>query len=88
MWALNKARQRAFIVTRWRDQTPGIIGGSQRGPLPEIKFFPIGALTIGGCQVRGMRHSMGGVPGLELSGPWQDRHTVKAALVQPVMPSV
>ena len=28
-----------------------------------------------------MRHSMGGVPGLELSGPWDDRDTVKSALV-------
>jgi vanillate/3-O-methylgallate O-demethylase len=38
------------------------------GPLPEIKFFRSGTLAIAGCQVRAMRHSMGGVPGMELSG--------------------
>jgi vanillate/3-O-methylgallate O-demethylase len=51
-------------------------------PLPEIRFFRSGALDIAGCQVRAMRHSMGGVPGLELSGPWEDRDKVKSALVE------
>jgi vanillate/3-O-methylgallate O-demethylase len=55
---------------------------SNGGPLPEIRFFRSGTLDIAGCQVRAIRHSMGGVPGLELSGPWEDRDKVKAALVE------
>ena len=39
------------------------------GPLPEIKFFNMGELTIAGHQVRALHHGMSGVPGLELFGP-------------------
>ena len=39
------------------------------GSLPEIKFFNMGELTIGGHKVRALHHGMSGVPGLELLGP-------------------
>jgi vanillate/3-O-methylgallate O-demethylase len=83
MWVVNKARKR----TAYRYQVEGpnalkLLEKLNGGPLPEIKFFRSGTLAIAGCQVRGMRHSMGGVPGLELSGPWDDRDKVKAALVE------
>jgi len=82
MWALNKAKKRNYY--RYQVEGPNawkLLEKLHGGPLPEIKFFRSDTLNIAGCNVRGMRHSMGGVPGLELSGPWEDRKTVKKALV-------
>ena len=52
------------------------------GPLPEIKFFNMGELTIGGRKVRALHHGMSGVPGLELFGPWEEREDVSGAIVE------
>lgn len=52
------------------------------GPLPEIKFFNMGELTIGGRKVRALHHGMSGVPGLELWGPWAEREDVRGAIVE------
>ena len=51
------------------------------GPLPEIKFFNMGEITIAGHSVRALHHGMSGVPGLELFGPWEQGDDVKAAIV-------
>jgi vanillate/3-O-methylgallate O-demethylase len=83
MWALNKARRRTFY--RYQVEGPNawkLLEQVNGRALPEIKFFRSDTLTIAGCSVRAMRHSMGGVPGLELSGPWDDRNTVKSALIE------
>ena len=52
------------------------------GPLPEIKFFNMGEITIAGRKVRALHHGMSGVPGLELFGPWDDGADVRAAIVE------
>jgi len=52
------------------------------GPLPEIKFFNMGEITIAGHTVRALHHGMSGVPGLELFGPWAEGDEVKAAIVE------
>jgi vanillate/3-O-methylgallate O-demethylase len=52
------------------------------GPLPEIKFFNLGWLTIRGHRVRTLHHGMSGVPGLELFGPWEEGEDVRAAIVE------
>jgi vanillate/3-O-methylgallate O-demethylase len=52
------------------------------GPLPEIKFFNMGEVTIGGRKVRALHHGMSGVPGLELFGPWAEREDVRGAIVE------
>jgi glycine cleavage system aminomethyltransferase T len=52
------------------------------GPLPEIKFFNLGELTIAGRKVRALHHGMSGVPGLELFGPWDEGDDVRAAIVE------
>ena len=52
------------------------------GPLPEIKFFNMGELTIAGHKVRALHHGMSGVPGLELFGPWAEGDEVSAAIVE------
>jgi len=83
MWALNREKRRAFY--RYQVEGPNawaLLEKLHGGPLPEIRFFRSDMLSIAGCAVRGMRHTMGGVPGLELSGPWEERKAVKAALVR------
>ncbi len=52
------------------------------GPLPEIKFFNLGELTIAGHKVRALHHGMSGVPGLELFGPTAEGEDVRAAIVE------
>jgi vanillate/3-O-methylgallate O-demethylase len=52
------------------------------GSLPEIKFFNMGELTLGGHKVRALHHGMSGVPGLELFGPWEEREDVRGAIVE------
>jgi vanillate/3-O-methylgallate O-demethylase len=51
------------------------------GPLPDIKFFNMGEITIAGRKVRALHHGMSGVPGLELFGPSQEGEEVRAAIV-------
>ncbi len=83
MWVINGARKRSAY--RYQVEGPHALQLLEKlngGPLPEIEFFRSGTLNIADCQVRAMRHSMGGVPGLELSGPWQDRGKVKSALIE------
>ncbi|MDX2376939.1 aminomethyl transferase family protein [Microbacterium sp. LRZ72] len=46
------------------------------GPAPDIKFFHIGDVTIGGRPVKALRHGMAGQPGFEFYGPWADNEVV------------
>jgi vanillate/3-O-methylgallate O-demethylase len=39
------------------------------GPIPDIKFFNMDYINIGGQKVRALRHGMAGAPGLEIWGP-------------------
>ena len=83
IWVLNKERRRSFY--RYQVEGPNaqaLLEKVNGGPLPDIGFFRSDWLTIAGRQVRAMRHSMGGVLGLELSGPWDDRDVVRSALVE------
>jgi vanillate/3-O-methylgallate O-demethylase len=69
---------------RFQVQGPNALEVLQRatgGPLPEIKFFNMGELTIAGHSVRALHHGMSGVPGLELFGPWAEGDDVRAAIV-------
>ncbi len=59
-----------------------VLEAANGGPLPEIKFFNLGELTIGGRKVRALHHGMSGVPGLELWGPWAEREDVRGAIVE------
>src|SRR5919109_2381145 len=59
-----------------------VLRDANGGSLPEIKFFNMGELTIGGHKVRALHHGMSGVPGLELFGPWEEREDVRGAIVE------
>jgi vanillate/3-O-methylgallate O-demethylase len=83
IWVLNKERRRSFY--RYQLEGPHALDLLEQlhgGELPDIRFFRSDWITIAGHRVRAMRHSMGGVPGLELSGPWDEREAVKGALVE------
>jgi vanillate/3-O-methylgallate O-demethylase len=71
-------------VYRFQVQGPNAMSVIEKvtgGPVPEIKFFNMGELTIAGRRVRAMRHGMSGAPGLELFGPWEEAEDVRAAIV-------
>jgi vanillate/3-O-methylgallate O-demethylase len=59
-----------------------VLARANGGPLPEIKFFNMGRLTIGGRAVRALHHGMSGAPGMELFGPWEEREDVRGALIE------
>ncbi|HKY82577.1 MAG TPA: aminomethyl transferase family protein [Sphingobium sp.] len=52
------------------------------GTLPDIKFFHIADVTIGGKAVRALRHSMSGHAGFEIYGPWEGMDAVRNALLE------
>ena len=52
------------------------------GPVPEIKFFCFGKINIGTYQTDALRHSMSGVPGFEIWGPYAEGREVLATIVE------
>jgi glycine cleavage system aminomethyltransferase T len=70
---------------RYQVQGPNsnqVIEAATGKPAPELKFFNMCWMEIGGKQVRALRHGMAGQPGYELMGPWAERDAVHAALVE------
>ena len=70
---------------RYQVQGPtagAILETATGGPLPPIKFFNIGEVTIAGKKVNALNHGMARTQGLELWGPAEDGETVRAALVE------
>jgi vanillate/3-O-methylgallate O-demethylase len=52
------------------------------GSVPEIKFFNMGSITIGGRRVRALRHGMAGAPGLEVWGPYEEGEEIRNAILE------
>jgi vanillate/3-O-methylgallate O-demethylase len=52
------------------------------GPVPELKFFHMDAITIAGRTVRTLRHGMAGAPGLEIWGPYAEGEEIRAAIIE------
>jgi vanillate/3-O-methylgallate O-demethylase len=78
---------KAVIRREYRFQIQGpnanqILDKLNGGPIPEIKFFNMGAITIKGRKVRALRHGMAGAPGLEIWGPYEEREEIRAAIVE------
>jgi vanillate/3-O-methylgallate O-demethylase len=61
---------------------PSILEAATDGPVPEVKFFNMGELTIAGRKVRALHHGMSGTAGMELFGPWEEREEIRGALVE------
>ncbi|HUK02236.1 MAG TPA: aminomethyltransferase family protein [Steroidobacteraceae bacterium] len=52
------------------------------GPIPDVKFFTMDAITIKGRKVRALRHGMAGAPGLEIWGPYAEYDEIRDAIVE------
>ncbi|WP_221583367.1 aminomethyl transferase family protein [Microbacterium sp. G2-8] len=72
------------VVYRYQVQGPGamdVIREATGEEPPKLKFFHMTRFTIGGKEVRALRHGMAGEPGFEMWGPWEDQPAVHAALL-------
>src|SRR5687767_12219141 len=49
--------------------------------LPELKFFNMSTMKIGGQTVRTLRHGMAGAPGLEIWGPYAEGEKIRDAIL-------
>jgi glycine cleavage system aminomethyltransferase T len=58
-----------------------VIGAATGERAPDLKFFNMTRLQIGGRTVRALRHGMVGQPGFEIFGPWEEGEAVRTALV-------
>ncbi len=52
------------------------------GPLPQVKFFNMDKITIGGREVRCLRHGMSGAPGLEVWGPYEEGEEIRNIILE------
>ncbi|MDH4109163.1 MAG: aminomethyl transferase family protein [Gammaproteobacteria bacterium] len=49
---------------------------------PDVKFFNMDYIKIGGRKVRALRHGMAGAPGLEIWGPYKEREEIRGTIVE------
>ena len=61
---------------------PAILERLNGGPVPDIRFFHLGAIAIAGRTVRALRHGMAGAPGLEVWGPYAEGDEVRDAILE------
>jgi vanillate/3-O-methylgallate O-demethylase len=78
---------KAIYRTHYRFQIQGpdankVFEKVHGGPVPEVKFFHVDWLNIGSRRVRALRHGMAGAPGLEIWGPYADKHYIQSTLLQ------
>jgi vanillate/3-O-methylgallate O-demethylase len=61
---------------------PQIFDKINGGPIPDIKFFHVDWINIGSKKVQALRHGMAGAPGLEIWGPYADKHYVRSVIME------
>jgi vanillate/3-O-methylgallate O-demethylase len=52
------------------------------GPIPDVRFFTMDAISIAGRRIRCLRHGMAGAPGLEIWGPYEETDEVRSAIIE------
>ena len=84
----SPSHPRGKAVTRrhYRFQIQGpnagkVLESLNGAPLPEVKFFTMGAIEIKGRRVRCLRHGMAGAPGLEIWGPYAEYDEIRDAII-------
>jgi vanillate/3-O-methylgallate O-demethylase len=78
---------KAIYRTHYRFQIQGpesnkIFDKINGGPVPDVKFFHVDWIKIGSRRVQALRHGMAGAPGLEVWGPYADKHYVQSTIVE------
>lgn len=76
-----------IIRTHYRFQIQGpdadkIFEKINGGPVPDIKFFCVDWINVGSRRVQALRHGMAGAPGLEIWGPYADKHYIQSTIQQ------
>ena len=76
-----------IIRTHYRFQiqgpdAPKVLEKMNGGPVPDIKFFHVDTINVGSKRVQALRHGMSGAPGLEIWGPYADKHYVQSVILQ------
>ena len=61
---------------------PKIFEQMNGGPIPDIKFFHVDWINIGSKKVQALRHGMSGAPGLEVWGPYADKHYIQSVILE------
>jgi vanillate/3-O-methylgallate O-demethylase len=61
---------------------PKIFEKMNGGPIPDIKFFHVDWINVGSKKVQALRHGMSGAPGLEIWGPYDDKHYILSTILQ------
>ena len=61
---------------------PQIFEKINGGPIPDIKFFHVDWINVGSKRVQALRHGMAGAPGLEIWGPYTDKHYVRSVIME------
>jgi vanillate/3-O-methylgallate O-demethylase len=80
--AVNQGRRKVY---RYQVQGPHAQRVMERATgrsVPDIRFFHMDVLTIGGHPVTALRHGMVGQPGWELFGPWDEGDDVRRAILE------
>jgi vanillate/3-O-methylgallate O-demethylase len=80
-------RGRAVTRRHYRFQIQGpnaakVLQKLNGGPLPDVKFFNMDAISIAGRRVRALRHGMAGAPGLEVWGPYAEGDEIREAILE------
>lgn len=78
---------KAIYRTHYRFQIQGpdanrIFEKLHGGPIPEVKFFHVDWINVGTRKVQALRHGMAGAPGLEIWGPYADKHYIQTTIVE------
>ena len=84
--AQNDGRRKTF---RFQLQGPNALKTMEKilkKPVPEVRFFAMDSFSIGGHDVRALRHGMVGQPGWELFGPWDQGNAVRLATLDSTQP--
>ncbi len=61
---------------------PKIFEKINGGPVPGIKFFHVDWINVGSKRVQALRHGMAGAPGLEIWGPYADKHYIQSTILE------
>src|SRR5215469_5308248 len=80
--AMNQGRRLSY---RFQIQGPNALKAMEKATgksAPDIRFFNMETVKIGGRDVQALRHGMVGQPGWELFGPWEDGEAVRNALLE------
>lgn len=61
---------------------PKIFEKMNGGPVQDIKFFHVDWINVGSKKVQALRHGMSGAPGLEIWGPYDDKHYINSTILE------